>query len=138
MRAAKVIDNVLLADQRYTACFENFRARNKALEEFRGKLNSTAIGVSYEFDLRSAAMVVEPGRMLALHRNTEGIIEVVDETISTINDALTGIEGALDKKFEIKGGPAVKVNRTGSEFFEKIKPPFFTPDELRSYLQGNN
>lgn len=133
--AGKAIENVMLADQRYFACFENFKERNKALVIYRDKMNSSGLGAQLNYDFDLVIEAVEPGRIVALYRNTEEMLSILDETIGTLDSALIGIGEALDKKYTIKGTVNFTLIKTDPRLFNALKPAHFTLDSLQAYIR---
>ncbi|MFG0852115.1 hypothetical protein ACF8Q8_14895 [Pseudomonas sp. FYR_8] len=99
-KAAKAIESILLGDQRYFACFSNFKERNKLLEGYREAVSSAGLNTEMNCTFQQVVGAVEPGRLLALYRISELSVTVIDESIQTLDLALTEIGGALDKKFQ--------------------------------------
>lgn len=128
--AGKVISDLMLAEKRYAACFYNFMERNKALEEFREKLTSIELGDGLQFSLTDVFKAVELGRVVALHRNTEIMLEVFEEALETVLSALLGLQSALDEKYFPKGSFGIKIEIPSSEYLERLPPPQLSDDEL--------
>lgn len=99
-KAAKAIESILLGDQRYFACFSNFKERNKLLEGYREAVSSAVLNTEMNCTFQQVVGAVEPGRLLALYRISELSVTVIDEAIQTLDLALTEIGGALDKNFQ--------------------------------------
>lgn len=134
-RAGKAIENVMLADQRYFACFENFKERNKALVIYRDKMNSSGLGARLDYDFNLVIEAVEPGRVVALYRNTEEMLSILDDTIVTLESALTGVGEVLDKKYTIKGTVNFTLTKAEPQLFKSIKPPHYTLDSLQAHIR---
>lgn len=133
--AGKLISTVLLADKRYEACFENFRLRNKALLEYRAIINSSKIGQGYNTTLADICKVVEPGRLIALHVNTEGVLEAFDGAIETLNTVLMAIGDALDKSFKGTGMAVMTIGQEEGDYLEKLPAARFTLESLIAFIQ---
>ncbi|MFV3403266.1 hypothetical protein ACNFIC_04835 [Pseudomonas sp. NY15463] len=133
--AADAIQEILLSDQRYFACFENFKERNKALYQFRNKLDTLALASEQEFPFGVLVRALEPGRVIALYMCTENLLLVLDEAIESINSALELVGSALDEKFAAKGAKSMKFTKGSSEAFEKLPAPGFTLEGLESFIE---
>jgi hypothetical protein len=134
-KAGKAIENLMLGDQRYFACFENFKERNKALTIFRDKMNDSGLAAQLHYDFNQVVDVVEPGRIVALYRNTEEMLTILDESIATLDAALTGLGDALDKKYTVKGTVNFTLTKTEPRLFKALKPPHFTLDSLQAHIR---
>ncbi|WP_409314999.1 hypothetical protein [Pseudomonas putida] len=135
VKAGELIGRVLLADKRYEACFENFKLRNKALFEYRAILTGSHLGQKYNATLADICSVIEPGRLIALHVNTEGVLEMFDETIESLSSALNAIGDALDKSFKGKGLAIMTVGTGDKESLEKLPSPRFNVESLTAFIQ---
>lgn len=133
--AAEAIQEILLSDQRYFACFENFMERNKGLYQFRDKVNSLSLASEQNFPFGLLARALEPGRIIALYICTESLLLVLDEAIESINSALELVGGALDEKFTAKGAKNIKFAKGGAEVFERTPAPKFTLEGLELFLE---
>ena len=133
--AGEAIQEILLSDQRYFACFENFKERNKALYEYRNKVNSAGLAGGIECSFGEIARNVEPGRILALYICTENLLLVLDESIQGIATALDLVGGALDDTFSGTGARIMKFSKAESSAYEKVPEPKFTLDQLEEYLE---
>lgn len=133
--AGKLVSSVLLADKRYEACFENFKLRNKALLEYRAIVNASKIGQGYNTTLADICKVVEPGRLIALHFNTEGVLEMFDETIETLSSALNAIGDALDGSFKGTGLAVMTIGKEEGEYLEKLPSARFNVETLTAFIQ---
>lgn len=136
-RESELISTVLLADKRYEACFENFKLRNKAIREYRGVVNSSEIGMTLNTSLAEVCKIVEPARLVALHQNTEGVLEAFDDSIETLQAALKGIAEALDKRFDGTGLVIMTIGNQEGEYLEKLPPSKFTLKSLTEFIQRN-
>ncbi|WP_147429955.1 hypothetical protein ACN99C_06295 [Pseudomonas alloputida] len=132
--AGKLISSVLLADKRYEACFENFKLRNKALLEYRAIVNASKIGQEYKTTLADICKVVEPGRLIALHVNTEGLLNMFDETIESLSSALYAIGDALDKSFKGTGLAIITIGQEEGEYLDKLPSSRFTVETLTAFI----
>lgn len=133
--AAEAIQELLLGDQRYFACFENFKERNKALYAFREKVTEAGLNSDMNYDFRHLLRAVEPGRVLALYHVTENLLLVLDEGIKSIDVALEMVGSALDIKFSAKGARSIKFEKGEPHLFEKLMLPRFSPDELEEFIE---
>lgn len=134
-RASKLISRVLLADRRYEACFENFKLRNRALLDYRAILTASHLGQTYNATLEDVCNVIEPGRLIALHFNTEGVLEMFDETIETLHSALSAVSESLDKSFKGTGLAVMAIGTEEGELLEKLPSPKFTVETLTAFIQ---
>ena len=133
-KAAKAIESILLGDQRYFACFSNFKQRNKALEGYREVVSAAGLNAEMNCTFQQVVRAVEPGRLLALYGISELSITVVDEAIQTLDMALTEIGSALDKKFSIKGASSFTYEKIDPALFNSLKAPYFSFDELEALV----
>lgn len=134
--AAKAIEQVLLGDQRYFACFDNFKERNKALYEYRDKVNSLGLASGIACSFGEIARAVEPGRIISLYICTENLLLVLDEGIKSLGDALDLVGSALDDKFKAKGAKNIKFSRSEGSAFERLPKSKFSLEELEGYLEA--
>lgn len=134
-----LINLVLLADQRYEACFQNFKARNKALLDYRAVINASEIGKTIDTSLGQICKYVEPGRLVALHVNTEVVLEAFDEAVDTLNSVLTGLSSALDKSFKGMGLTVMKIGgeEEDGKYLEKLPPSHFDVKSLKEFIEIN-
>ncbi|WP_206520116.1 MULTISPECIES: hypothetical protein [Pseudomonas] len=134
-KAAKAIESILLGDQRYFACFSNFKERNKLLEGYREAVSSAGLNTEMNCTFQQVVGAVEPGRLLALYRISELSVTVIDEAIQTLDLALTEIGGALDKKFSINGTSSFKYEKIDPTLFDSLKKPYFSFDEFEALVE---
>lgn len=137
VKAGELISRVLLADKRYEACFENFKLRNKALFEYRAILTGSHLGQTYNATLADICSVIEPGRLIALHVNTEGVLGMFEETLETLSSALNAISDTLDKSFKGKGLAVMTIGTGDRESLEKLPSAKFNVDSLTAFIQRN-
>ncbi|MNN19259.1 hypothetical protein D3C81_1324940 [compost metagenome] len=82
--------------------------------------------------------MVEPGRLIALNEVTELMLEVLDETLVSLREAVGLISTALDPKYKGSGTKTFKMNFSGhDEYFKKMPAPFFNKERLRDFLHAS-
>ncbi|MCU7649733.1 hypothetical protein [Pseudomonas piscis] len=133
-RAGKAIEDIMLGEQRYFACFENFKERNKALYDYRDKMKASGLADKLHYDFDKVIEALEPGRITSLYINTEEMLSILDDSIKTIESALIGVGEALDSKYTIKGTVNFTLTKAEPHLFEALKPPYFTLDSLESRI----
>lgn len=136
-RAGNLINSLLLADKRYEACFQNFKSRNRALLDYRAVFNASLLGQTYNTSLAEICKVVEPGRLLAMYANTEGVLQLFDETIEDLSSVLNEVGGVLDEGFKGAGFAVMTIEQGDGEHLERIPPPRFTLESLGKFIQRN-
>lgn len=129
-KAIDAIDNILLCDQHYFSCFENFKGRNQHLADFKNKLSDAGLADRLGYSLEQLAQVVEPARITALYGLTENMLLALDESINSLDTALSQIGEAFDKKFAAKGVHSFTYDKYEPELFNKIKPSPLSLKEL--------
>ena len=135
VEAAEVIQELMLGDQRYFACFENFKERNKALYAYREKIDEAGLNANLNFTFKDMISAVEPGRILAMYTVTENLLLVLDEAIASLDSAMEQLGSALDKKFSVKGAKKITFVKSDAKLFEALKPPRFSWDELDAHIR---
>ncbi|QBF25655.1 hypothetical protein EXN22_08070 [Pseudomonas tructae] len=135
VEAAEAIQELLLGDQSYFACFENFRERNKALYAFRQRASELGLVSGKGNDFRDLLRALEPGRIMALYSVTENMLSVLDQSIQTLDSALKNVGDALDKKFSVEGNKRVSFEKREPHLFENLKSPRFSPEGLEKFIE---
>lgn len=135
LKDAKAIDTIYLADARYKACFENFNNRNLGLDEYRATLKAAGLGRGGSHIIEELYHAVGQGQLVALHVMTEQMIEVLDESIQTLSEALELMTAMMDKKFKGTGVASLKMNlQVNQQYLVKTVPPYFDVDTLKAFL----
>lgn len=134
-KAGEAINNVLLAAKKYEACFDNFKSRNRAYDDYRAVVNAAHTGKGFKTSLIELCRVVEPGRMMALFNNTEDLISYVDETIVFIANTIEEVGGILDPQFKERGVSIINIGAPPEIEMEPIAKPFFTEETLEEFLR---
>lgn len=135
LKDAKTIDTIYLAEARYKACFENFNNRNLGLDEYRATLKSAGLGRGGSHTLEELCHAVGQGQLVALHVMTELMIEVLDESIQTLSEAIEIMANMIDRKFKGSGITSLKMNlQENNQYLAKTAPSHFNVDTLKAYL----
>lgn len=129
-KAVDAIEDVLMCDQYYFSCFELFKVRNQQLADFKNKLIAVGLADNLGYSLEELAGVVEPARITALYNITENMLRALDESIKSLDNALSRIGEALDKKYSAKGGHVFAPVKYEPELFDSIKPSPLSFDVL--------
>lgn len=135
LKDGKAIDTIYLAESRYRACFENFNNRNLGLDEYRATLKGAGCGREGVQSLEEIYRIVGTGQLVALHVMTELMIEVLDETIQTLSEAVELVADMVDKKYKGKGFVSLKIDMKENEaYLAKTAPPHFNVESLKALL----
>ncbi|MBH3464816.1 hypothetical protein I5Q49_08145 [Pseudomonas carnis] len=135
LKDAKAIDIIYLAEARYKACFENFSNRNLGLDEYRSTLKGAGLGRGGSNSLEELYQAVGQGQLVALHVMTEVMIEVLDEAIQTLSEAIELMASMMDKKFKGAGVNSLKMSlKEDEKYLAKTAPPYFNVETLKAYL----
>ena len=136
VKDAKTIDTIYLAEARYRACFENFGNRNVGLDEYRATVKNSGLARQSVYGIRELYKVVGEGQLVALHVMTEQMIEILDETLQTLADALELVNGLVDQKYKGSGVVSLKMDmKKNEEYLKKSPPPHFDVESLKAYLR---
>ena len=133
----EAIDVIYLAEARYRACIENFANRNGSLDEYRAVVKNSGLSRAGSHSLRVLNEAVGEGQLIALHIMTEQMIEVLDETLSTLTKAVELLSNIVEKKYKGLGVSSIRYDIKESEkFLANSPPPFFDVEKLKAYLRG--
>ena len=139
VKDARAIDILYLADARYRACFENFSNRNEGLDEYRATLKNAGLGRVGGHSLDELKEAVGVGQLVAIHVMTEQSIEVLDETLNTLKDAMGVVTELVNKKYKGQGVLSLKMDiKKDNEYLTVSPAPYFTVDSLKEYLTRND
>ncbi|QEN47122.1 hypothetical protein [Pseudomonas protegens] len=135
LKDAKTIDVIYLAEARYRACFENFNNRNLGLDEYRATLKGAGLGRGDSHTLKELYDAVGQGQLIALHVMTETMIEVLDESIQTLREAIDLVANMMDKKFKGTGIPSLKMSlKENEQYLAKTSSPYFDVEKLKDFF----
>ena len=139
VKDASAIDILYLADARYRACFENFTNRNDGLDEYRATLKNAGLGRVGGHSLDELKEAVGVGQLVAIHVMTEQTIEILDETLNTLKNAMDVVTELVTKKYKGQGVLSLKMDmEKGNEYLTVSPAPHFTVDSLKEYLTRND
>lgn len=131
-----IIDTVYLAEARYRACFENFSNRNLSLDEYRAVVKNAGLDKENGYSIRELYKVVGEGHLVALHIMTEQMIEVLDEALQTLIEAMELLSELVDKKYKGLGVAGLKMDmKKNEEYLIKSLPPHFDVESLIAFLR---
>ncbi|MBK3461623.1 hypothetical protein [Pseudomonas haemolytica] len=135
LKNAEAIDTIYLAESRYRACFENFRNRNLGLDEYRATSKAAGYGRGGSHTLKQLNRIVGQGQLVALHIMTESMIEVLDEAIQTLRNAIELVADMVDKKYKGTGVLNLKMKlQENEQYLAVTAPPYFDAEKLKVYL----
>ncbi|WP_092332435.1 MULTISPECIES: hypothetical protein [unclassified Pseudomonas] len=134
VKDATIIDVLYLADARYRACFENFSNRNLSLDEYRATLKQSNLKKGGGHSLEELYKAVGEGQLVSLHIMTEQMIEVLDEAIQTLGEAMAKVSAVIDKKYKGTGVTSLKMNVEENEYLNSTPKPYFDVESLKAYL----
>ncbi|WP_295485909.1 hypothetical protein [uncultured Pseudomonas sp.] len=132
--AGKAVSDVFLAEKRYIACFANFKARNAMITSYREVASTVSPDENLIVNFEKICRVVDAGVIIALYEFTEGLLKNVDDTVTSIRDALLGISEALDRQMKDKGLPNVEIEFPEIDLIKPAPPPFFTKESLIEFV----
>ncbi|NMY95643.1 hypothetical protein [Pseudomonas proteolytica] len=136
VKDALTIDTIYLAEARYRACFENFINRNSGLDEYRASVKQSGLGREGGHTIKELYRVVGEGQLVALHMMTEQMIEVLDETLQSLNQAVTLLNDMVAIKYKGQDVVGLRFDITENEkYLVKSPPPHFNVESLVAFLR---
>ncbi|SNT47213.1 MULTISPECIES: hypothetical protein [unclassified Pseudomonas] len=130
--AGPALDSVMLSIARYKACFENFSRRNQSLQEFRQAMQEGNFHIREEVSVENMVEAYGAPRLMAMYRNTEEIIVVLDEAIATLNAAIELTTNVVSDGFKGSGLPQLmfKIHDAHLKFLEPLPAPKIQEEEM--------